>query len=217
MEIIKSEPGFLTILAGKTGMGKSTITVYDTSEYLRKGERVIFFSYEYCQSIICNKLVAHFGLSWSNLLNLNVVDASGINIHVLEELVRIKKDAVDVVYIDYLDLLKEATYAKSDSKSEDEKQIQHIVAELASLAKELGIRIILLSQVGSHTAFEDTVNELNLFAEKAKNENVIKMFIGQANIIDSRINYDDIVHLIHIDGYDLRHFSSINIKEIYKD
>ena len=43
------------------------------------------------------------------------------------------------------------------------------------------------------------------------------MFIGQANVIDSRIKYDDIVHLILIDGYDLRHFSSINIKEIYKD
>lgn len=217
MEIIKSEPGFLTILAGKTGMGKSTITVYDTSEFLRKGERVVFFSYEYCQSIICNKLVAHFGLSWSNLLQLNIVDASGINIHVLEELIRLKKDSLDVVYIDYLDLLKDATYAKANSKAEEEKQIQTIVAELAELARELNIRIILLSQVGSHTAFDDTVHELNHFSEKAKHGNVIKMFIGQANVIDSRINYDDIVHLILIDGYDLRHFSSINIKEIYKD
>ena len=217
MEIIKSEPGFLTILAGKTGMGKSTITVYDASEFLRKGDRVTFFSYEYCQSIILNKLVAHFGLSWSNLLQLNVVDASGINIHALEDLIRIKKDSVDVVYIDYLDLLKDATYAKADSKGEEEKQIQNIVAELSALAKELGIRIILLSQVGSHTAFDDTVAELNRFSEKSKAGNVIKMFIGQANVIDSRIKYDDIVHLILIDGYDLRHFSSINIKEIYKD
>ncbi len=217
MEIIKSEPGFLTILAGKTGMGKSTITVYDASEFIRQGDRVIFFSYEYAQSIICNKLVSHFGLTWSNLLQLNVVDASGINVHVLEELIRIKKDTVDVVYIDYLDLLRDATYAKADTKAEEEKQIQHIVVALSDLAKELGIRIILLSQVGSHTAFDDTVAELNRFSEKVKDKNVIEMFIGQANVIDSRIKYDDIVHLILIDGYDLRHFSSINIKEIYKD
>ena len=32
MEIIKSQKGFLTILTGKTDMGKSTITVYDCSE-----------------------------------------------------------------------------------------------------------------------------------------------------------------------------------------
>lgn len=217
MEIIKSEKGFLTILTGKTGMGKSTITVYDASEFLKSGQSVMFFSYEYCQSIIVNKLVNHFGMSWSTLLRLNIVDAAGLNIHILEEMLRTKKDSVDAVYIDYLDLLKEATYAKANSDAEDKKQIQNIVSELAALAKELNIPIILLSQAGAHSKFEDTINELDVFTEKVKTNNVIKMFIGKANIIDSRINYDDIVHLILIDGYDLRHFSSINIKEIYKD
>ncbi|MBQ2070338.1 MAG: hypothetical protein II467_05345 [Bacilli bacterium] len=217
MEIIKSEKGFLTILTGKTGMGKSTITVYDASEFLKSGQSVMFFSYEYCQSIIVNKLVNHFGMSWSTLLRLNIVDAAGLNIHILEEMLRTKKDSVDAVYIDYLDLLKEATYAKANSDAEDKKQIQNIVSELAALAKELNIPIILLSQAGAHSKFEDTINELDVFTEKVKTNNVIKMFIGKANIIDSRINYDDIVHLILIVGYDLRHFSSINIKEIYKD
>ena len=217
MEIIKSEKGFLTILTGKTGMGKSTITVYDASEFLKSGQSVMFFSYEYCQSIIVNKLVNHFGMSCSTLLRLNIVDAAGLNIHILEEMLRTKKDSVDAVYIDYLDLLKEATYAKANSDAEDKKQIQNIVSELAALAKELNIPIILLSQAGAHSKFEDTINELDVFTEKVKTNNVIKMFIGKANIIDSRINYDDIVHLILIDGYDLRHFSSINIKEIYKD
>ena len=53
-------------------------------------------------------------------------------------------------------------------------------------------------------------------AAKAKGDNVIKMFIGKGNVIDARISYDDIVHIILVDGYDLRHFSSINIKEIYE-
>ena len=139
MEIIKSEKGFLTILTGKTGMGKSTITVYDASEFLKSGQSVMFFSYEYCQSIIVNKLVNHFGMSWSTLLRLNIVDAAGLNIHILEEMLRTKKDSVDAVYIDYLDLLKEATYAKANSDAEDKKQIQNIVSELATLAKELNI------------------------------------------------------------------------------
>ena len=73
MEIIKSAKGNLTILTGKTDMGKSTITICDASEFLKAGQNVMFFSYEYCQSIIYNKLLSHFGLNWSNLFHLNVV------------------------------------------------------------------------------------------------------------------------------------------------
>ncbi len=215
MEIIKSEKGKLTILTGKTDMGKSTITVYDASENLKIGKNVIFFSYEYCQSIIYNKLISHFQVGWSSLLRLNIVDAAKMNIHFLTEMVRSKKESVDVVYIDYLDLLREATFAEAKSEGETMKQIQSIIKELSELAKELNIPVILLSQVGAHSDFTNTVNELASFTETVKDNNVIKMFIGKANIIDSRINYDDIVHVILIDGYDLRHFSSVNIKEIY--
>ena len=217
MEIIKIEKGYLTMLTGKTDMGKSTITIFDASECLKLGENVAFFSYEYCQSIIYNKLTSHFKMSWSSLLRLNIVDASGISLHALTEMVRAKKDNIDVVYIDYLDLLQAASFAKPTSDSENLRQIQQIVNELASLAKELNIPVVLLSQTGSSSNFEEAVDRLNAFSEKTKDKNVIKMFIGKANLIDSRINYDDIVHIILVDGYDLRHFSSINIKEIYKD
>lgn len=216
MEIIKSEKGSLTILTGKTDMGKSTITVYDASEYLKLGQRVVFFSYEYCQSIIYNKLISHFGASWSTLFNLNIVDASGLSLSMLEEIVRAKKGAVDVIYIDYLDLLKQATYGPEANEADSLAQIQTIVAELSALALELGIAIVLLSQVGSSSDFEKIISRLNAFSEKAKAKNVIKMFIGKGNVIDARIQYDDIVHVILVDGYDLRHFSSVNVKEIYK-
>lgn len=217
MEIIKSEKGSLTILTGKTDMGKSTLTVYDASEYLKIGSNVIFFSYEYCQSIIYNKLISHFDVGWGNLFQLNIVDASGLTLKTLEEIVRSKKGSVDVVYVDYLDLLKNATFGETTSEEENLKQIQIIVESLASLAKELNIAIVLLSQLGSSADFETCIETLNSFAAKAKGDNVIKMFIGKGNIIDARINYDDIVHVILIDGYDLRHFSSVNIREIYKD
>ena len=217
MEIIKTEKGYLTILAGKTDMGKSTITVYDASEFLKSGQSVVFFSYEYCQSIIYNKLISHFGMNWSTLFRFNIVDAAGLKLSCLIDIIKAKKDNIDAVYIDYLDLLRDATFPKAADEAEEVKQIQSIVEELADLAKELDIPIILLSQVGSSSDFEKVISRLNAFSEKAKGNNVIRMFIGKGNIIDSRINYDDIVHIILIDGYDLRHFSSINIKEIYKD
>ena len=216
MEIIKSEKGQLTILTGKTDMGKSTLTVYDASEFMKRGSHVIFFSYEYRQSIICNKLVSHFGVNWSALLYANIVDAAGMGLSMVEDIIKAKKNEVDVVYIDYLDLLKNATYGDSGDEETELKRIQSIVADLAALAAELNIAIVLLSQVGSSSDFERSIARLNSFAAKAKKGNVIKMFIGKGNVIDSRIQYDDIVHVILVEGYDLRHFSSVNIKEVYK-
>lgn len=217
MEIIKAEKGHLTILTGKTNLGKSTITIYECGENLRAGQKVMFFSYEYCQSIIYNKLISHFQLSWSQLFNLDIVDASNINLDTLVAMTRMKKGSVDALYIDYLDLLKNASFPKAKDDQEDLQQIQQICFTLSSLARELDIPIILLSQVGSSSNFEKAVERLNAFTETIDNKNIIKMFMGKGNIIDSRIDYTDIVHVILVDGYNLKHFSSINIKEIYGD
>ena len=219
MEIIKIEKGYLTILTGKTDMGKSTITVYECGETLRLGKRALFFSYEYTQSIIYNKLISHFGFEWSQLLNLNIFNSYGLSLQTIIEIIRAKKGAINIgaIYIDYLDLLKDATFPKAKDTEEDLAQIQEICRVLAALAMELNVPIILLSQVGASSDFEKAVQRLNSFTEKVEGNNVYKMFIGKGNIIDSRIDYTDIVHIILVDGYELKYFSSINIKEIYGD
>ena len=198
-------------------MGKSTITVFDCGENLKVGNKVVFFSYEYCQSIIYNKLISHFKLGWAHLFNLNIVDASNLSLENLVNIAKAKKGNVDVIYVDYLDLLKNATFPKAKDEAEELSQIQEICRVLAALAKELSVPVILLSQTGSSTDFEKMVARLNAFTEKVEHNNSIKMFIGKGNVIDSRIDYSDIVHIILVDGYDLRYFSSINIKEIYGD
>ena len=217
MEIIKAEKGYLTILTGKPDMGKSTITVYECSENLLSGNKVMFFSYEYCQSIIYHKLISHFKVGWAQLFNLNIVDASKMSLTALVEAIKVKRKAVDVVYIDYLDLLKQATFPKAKDEEEDLRQIQEICDTLAALALELNIPIVLLSQVGASSDFEKAVARLNAFTEKVAAKNTVKMFIGKGNIINEKINFDDIVHIILVDGYNFRHFSSINLEEIYGD
>ena len=217
MEIIKVERGYLTILTGKTDMGKSTITVYECGEDLKKGNRVAFFSYEYCQSVIYKKLTTHFQVGWSELLNLNIIDAAKLNLATIVSTIRAKRESIDVVYIDYLYLLKTTSYPTAKDEKENLVQIQEICKVLADLAIELNIPIILLSQVGASSDFEKTVERLNAFTEKVEAKNTIKMFIGKSNLIDSRIDFNDIVHIILVDGYNLKHFSSINIKEIYGD
>lgn len=217
MEIIKAENGYLTILTGKTDMGKSTITVYECSENLKLGKSVLFFSYEYCQSIIYNKLISHFKVGWAQLFKLNIVDASNLSLNALIDMVHAKKDNVDAIYIDYLDLLKNATFPPAENEAEDLGQIQQICKALAALATELHIPVVLLSQIGASSNFEKTVEQLNAFTETLDSKNSIKMLIAKGNVINEQIDYNDIVHIILIDGYNLRHFSSINIHEIYGD
>ena len=113
--------------------------------------------------------------------------------------------------------MQASSYPKAKDDQEDIKQIQKICKTLGAFASELNIPVILLNQVDSSSDFEKAVERLNAFTEAVEGKNTIKMFIGKGNIIDARIDYADIVHVILVDGYNLKHFSSINIKEIYGD
>lgn len=214
MEIIKSERGRLSILLGKSGLGKSTISVFNAAQELRESSGVLYFSYEYCQSIIYNKLHSHFGIKWTELFKINVVDASGIGLDELCHIVKARSKTTEVVYIDYLDLLRAATYGESKSIEE----ITNIVVTLDNLAKECNVAIILLAQADSNASVEDMINALNSLSSKCEDPNkIIKMFIGRDNLFHSMIHCQDISHVIWVDGSNLEHFSSINIKETYKD
>lgn len=217
MEIIRTQKGFLTILTGKTDRGKSTISVYNASEQIKEGQSVMFFSHEYNQSIIYNKLISHFGLKWQQLYNFNVVDASNLSLNNVIDMIKAKREHVECVYIDYLDLLKNATYPNKVSSTVDLTHIQEIIASLAALTAELNIKIVLLSQLGSESTIEATVSLLNSFVEKVQANNVIKMLISKGIGSESTIKFDDVSHIILIDGYDLQYYSTINFKEIYKE
>ena len=216
MKEIKTESGFLSILMGKSGMGKSTISVYDALHNIRDNKEIIYFSIEYCQSIVYNKLIEHFGIKWQELFNLNVVDAHTYDLKDIITLIR--KAKPEIVYIDYLDLLRKNTYG-IDQNASPEDRINHsklIVNELAELADELKISIILLSQEIETSAFEESVSALNKMSEDVKAKNVIKMFIGRDGVFSDKINCDNISHVILVDGYDLKHVSSINVQDLYK-
>ena len=216
MKEIKTNNGYLSILMGKSGMGKSTISVFDALNNIRENKTIVYFSIEYCQSIIYTKLVEHFGIKWKELFNLNVVDAQTYKLEDITSL--INKIKPDIVYIDYLDLLRKNTYGIDQNSIYDEriKYSRLIVSELAKLAKELNIAIILLSQEIESSEFEDSINALNAMSEDVTDKNVIKMFIGRDGVFSNKINCDNISHVILVDGYDLKHVSSINVLEMYK-
>ncbi len=216
MKEIKTLNGCLSILMGKSGMGKSTISVYDAVGNIRDNKSIAYFSVEYPQSIVYNKLIDHFGIKWKELFKFNCVDATSYNLD--DIITAIRKIKPEIVYVDYLDLLRKNTYGIDQSATAEER-IKHskiIVTEMAKLAKELNICIVLLSQETESTAFEDSVNALNRMSEDVNDKNVIKMFIGREGVFSEKITCQDISHVILVEGYDLKHYSSINVQEIYK-
>ena len=202
-------------------MGKSTIATYDCAEKLRDGQGALFFSFEYCQSIIYNKFVSHFGLKWQELFKVDVVDGTKLAYDDVENIIRKKAADIDVVYIDYLDLLRINTYKIEKREPQDPTKILHfqeLVSKLAALAFELSLSIVVLSQESSTGSFENTIEELNILTSTIEHSHhIIKMFIGRDNILSSQIRSNDISHVVLVDGYNLEHFASVNVKQLYKD
>ena len=213
MEIIKLEKGRLSLLLGKSGLGKSTISVYNAAGELREGKGVLYFSYEYCQSVIYNKLHSHFGIKWTELFKINVVDSSGVGIDELCHIVKMRANQIDSVYIDYLELLRASTFGNN----KDIEETYNLVATLDKLARECNVAIVLLAQADANAEINDMVNALSSLTSKCEDPNkVIKMFIGRDKLFHSIIRCEDISHVIWVNGSNLEHFSSINIKETYK-
>lgn len=219
MEILKTQKGTLSVLAGQTDMGKSTMACFNCAEELKNGKNILFFSYEYCQSIIFNKLVSHFGLKWTDLYNLVVVDGKGMGISEIKTIIETHKDNLDVVYIDYLDLLRKTMIEinpKLDSQTKIEL-IQDIASKLADLALKYNISVVLLTQAPQETTMDGLVDWLNLVGAGIRNAMPpINMFISKGEALNPIIQSNDVSHVILVEGNKLVHFSSINLKEAYK-
>ena len=220
MEIIKTSKGSVSVLGGKTDMGKSTIACFDCAEKLRSGKNVMFMSYEYCQSIIYNKLVTHFGLKFQELFKLDVIDCNNWGFEMVKSAIRVAKDNLDVVYIDYLDLLAKSTDYEYTSMTIAQKMElkQKILADLADIASELKIEIIVLTRIHSGLDLNMTIEYINqLTAGIHSPAPVIKMFIGKDEALNPIIHGNDMSHVIIVEGSGLTHFSSINLKQAYKN
>jgi replicative DNA helicase len=161
-------PGDLIVVAGRPGMGKTTFAINIGEGAAMKGKRVIVYSFEMPGEQLFQRNLASIGsIDYTHIkngqlseleagrfhravktisnLDIEVDDSSGLDIHELRKRVlkhhRTKK--LDLIIIDYLQLMK-MSGGSTDNKS---SQIGEITGALKGLAKDLGIPIILLSQL----------------------------------------------------------------------
>ena len=157
----------LVIVAGRPGMGKSTVAMNFASSAILNGNPVAFFSLEMSkeqlvgrlmsifsdvnsQDIIMKRLtewqIKHLELTTEGLngLKLWIDESAGLNVFEFKSKVRklVREKGIQLVIIDYLQLME-----ADDKRKSREQQISEISRNLKMIAKELQITIIALSQM----------------------------------------------------------------------
>lgn len=158
----------LIVVGGRPSMGKTQLAVHFAECFVRAGWDTLFFSLEMLDIQLIHRMVAKDGLNASHvrkgtmtaeeraIQEQNMTHLQGLRLHIAsdecyKQLSAIKAEAyrykrqgkVKVIIIDYLQHIR--------TKLRFEKrylEVGYITSELKSLAKELGVPIILLAQLG---------------------------------------------------------------------
>lgn len=158
--------GNVVILAGRPGMGKSSIALNLFTDITEQYSRCLFFSLEQPEKEMVLRLVSSLSfveysrmkknnlfdyerkkimkaVRWLESKDLFIDDTSAISIPQLKAKIRkmLLKNRVDVVFIDYIQLMN---IGKGKNRYEG---IGEIARELKNIAKEFNVLVVALSQL----------------------------------------------------------------------
>jgi replicative DNA helicase len=163
--LVRSE---LTVLAGRPGMGKTSLALAFAMNASRAQRRVLFFSLEMSRRQVSHRLIAMTSgvstqelrrpklmrdSSWTHLAHamsalhnskLVIVDAPSLSVMDIRSVARTcrAKHGLDLVAVDYLQLIKPAE--KSHSR---EREVAVISANLKSISRELDVPVLCMAQL----------------------------------------------------------------------
>lgn len=162
--------GQVVVQAGRPSHGKTALSMHHALHAAQSGYGVLYLSMEMVASELVDRAIASIGRvslgklltakltdeDWSGVtaatgrlqdLPLHVIDRSGLNFFQVATYARRHKrqHGLDVLVVDYLQLMAGADGEKRHA------QIEEITRNLKSLAKELDIAILLLSQLSRKT------------------------------------------------------------------
>ncbi|MDD4913384.1 MAG: replicative DNA helicase [Sideroxydans sp.] len=162
--------GQVIVLAARPSMGKTALSMHHALQGAVEGFGVLYLSMEMVASELADRAIASMGRvnlgnlltakmssdEWGGVTNatvkmqdipLHVLDRSGLNFFQVATYARRhkRKHGMDLLVVDYLQLMAGADGEKRHA------QIEEITRNLKSLAKELDVAIILLSQLSRKT------------------------------------------------------------------
>ena len=159
--------GELTILAARPGMGKTAMMLNMVIRQIKNGARVMIFSLEMSMKSLVERMVAMLtGISLQKIRrgdltdeefedvvvafdylneigdNLIILDKSNMTINEIKMEIRKRKDNVDVVYVDYLQLIN-----ASSQYNNKNVEIGEVSRVAKVMARELDVAVVMLAQL----------------------------------------------------------------------
>ena len=171
-EIVLIQPSNLILIASRPSLGKSALALDFAKNFCKQGYQTLFVSLEMNKKEIMNRLVANLAhveadnikraknLSEEDLKNiknaqeeiktykLNSYTKGGLKIEHLLNLTKYlkKKDKLDVLIVDYLQLLE-----TKNNKTNRVQEVSLVSRKLKQIAMELEIPVIALSQLSRNS------------------------------------------------------------------
>lgn len=162
--------GQVVVLAARPSMGKTALSLHNAIHAAQAGYGVLYLSMEMKDSELADRAIAALGRvylgnvltgnlkteEWDGVtaavglvsdMPLHILDRSGLNFYQVATFARRhkRKHGLDLLVVDYLQLMAGADGEKRHA------QIEEITRSLKSLAKELDVAVLLLSQLSRKT------------------------------------------------------------------
>ncbi len=196
--------GELIILAARPGMGKTALMLNMVIRQIKNGERVMIFSLEMSKKSLIERIAAMLsGVSLQkirrgNLLDkeldiivvafdylnenkdkLIIVDKSNMTINDIKIEIRKQKENVDIVYVDYLQLINSAS--EYNNKNVEVGEVSRIAKVMA---RELDVAVVMLAQlsreVERRTNKKPVLSDLRDSGEIEQNADIVLFLFREA-------------------------------------
>lgn len=209
--------GQVVVLAARPGMGKTAMSLHNAIHAARENYGVLYLSMEMVAGELADRAIASLGhvhlgsvltgdmttQEWDGVTSavgkvqntsLFIMDRPGLNFYQVATTARRhkRKHGLDLLVLDYLQLMAGADDEKRHA------QIEEITRNLKTLAKELGVAVLLLSQLSRKT--EETrrpkLSHLRDSGSIEQDADVV-MFIHREEVDDPETQYKNYAD-IHI-------------------
>jgi replicative DNA helicase len=177
------QSGRVYLIGGKTGLGKSSFLIQLTCNLLEQDKKVLIFTlensveetieriYANISDTPLNKLIEYkdlvmervqefFNKHKNALVEVIFYPAETLTVEQIAERIRLSNDKYDVIFIDYLDLLR----LQSSQKVEERIRLMKLVRHLKRLAQETNSIVVTPSQV-QRGVYRSRIVEVDNIAE----------------------------------------------------
>lgn len=168
-ELVSLKNKELITIASRPGIGKSTLLLNIVNSVSKQtNNKILYFNFENSKNSLLKKIKNN---------NIEIIDTPNLSILDIENIIKTyKKEDIALVAIDYLQLIN------------IKNEVSEISRELKSLALELNIPVVLISQLSSNSKDIPTLIDLRKNGTLVQDSDVIIFLYNKESKLNENID-----------------------------